>query len=1040
MSREWFEMMSQIDLADLVKQWVRSLSRSQYAGELVIPEDDLPALSAAIRQDLFSARRSTSTKTALFVLAINCMYYYHDDSGFWIHFCQLLKVSDDSQTQSWLGDMIENQLLHFSFLDEARYGPFRYVSPLREQTGITRHEIPRFAGVLRNLSSKYGWPGIRALSRNSFNRLITADLQSGHLYRFLRDNSGWEFTIDVVRSISQYQRGILSLSDLMTLPGYRSGFFKKFFEELGRPPQEPGMTASKPSCPRLAFVPDFRQVMVLFNQEAVHNRAYEFFGQRVSRTPIACSEDMFKEQLWGKLRDSDSQWHDWAAFGWNPLRRPVALFHVDRGFIASPHQLIPGQYYCLASPDNAPPSEFHRCYYGLVDLPIGRLDYDAWLITIDPSIDLLWAGFNTDKVLQSEEFITWGTNQTRLEGAVDIEAVFIGSLPSVRIRSLSSFVSNTVALFVDDGIETRRLSVGPNDECITIEAPVPSRGRIWVEPISRRREFSGLDTLDELPFVVLPTCELHWPRGLFSPNDTPSVSLLSQNPDISLTLSDAVCVDDKDQELNVSPGIDVVQGRVECKAISVNVAKRIYRASVCKVHEDTIPYFGREDFDSNDELVVSGVSGTDVIVSLFDGVDHTKILALGTFNEAGDYRCSSMSFRDPIRHFRSPAGVFKVVHNGKAVRTGSVFIDVPQFLEFTSSGDLTEEPPWFNILPAGIALLLESLIAVRDEAQHQMVADSHVLCPEALLLYAKLIAICAAVYDETILTDWSGNDAELISELEGDNPGAAEGMRWFVQARSFCAGDGKAQSTAQELVQKYQDLTWIPPFPRWISAVENLLSHLRADVDVVPLIEEWREDVRRGYRSKYQSRIARQKFGKDLTDAWITYAAGNRKGAITKAKALIPVVESPVVDLAAILLRICWVRSAYFFAQPAIYFDSSNPKLCRANEVLKSVVCSPTDISTLEKDAMALLRSFTRALPLTEEDAALFEIILNEDASLQTSDINDWLVCYYRLCLSKENDGSGETHGIVRELDKLRGDIPASPDKRFVIEQLEKCL
>lgn len=1033
-------MVNQMDLEGLVKQWERSLSRCQYAGELFIPEDDLPALAAATRRDLFSARQSTSTKTAIFVLAINCMYYYHDERGFWIHFCQLLEVSDDPQIQSWLGDMIENQLLHFGFLDEARYGPFRYVSPLREQTGITRQEIPRFADVLCNLSSRYGWPGIRALSRDSFNNLITAYLQSGHLFRFLQNDSGWKFTTDVVRSISQYRRGVLSLSELKTLPGYRSGFFEELFEELGRPPQEQGKTASRPSCPRLAFVPEFRQVMVLFDQEAVHNGAYEFLGQRVSRTPIACSENMFKEELWGRLRDSDGRWHDWVVSGWDPKCRPVALFHVDRGFIPTLPRLIPGQYYCLACPDNAPPSEFHRSYYGLADLPIRDLDYDAWLIAIDPSADLSWAGFNTDEVLQSEEFIAWGTERTRLEGAVDIEAVFVGSFPSVCIRSLSLFVSNTVALFVDDGIKMSRLSVGPNDERITIEVSVPSRGKIWVEPISRRKEFSGLDTVDELPFVVLPACELHWPRGLFSLNDTPSVKLESQKPDVSLDLSDADCVDDEGREWNVSPGMDVVQGRVRCETISVNVAKRIYRASVRKVHEDTTPYFARDDFESSVELVVSGVNGTDVIVSLFDGVEHTNILALGTFSEAGDFRCSSMAFRDTIGHFHSPAGVFTVVHDGEAVETGSVFIDVPQILQYISSGDLTEEPPWLNILPAETASLLASLMAVRDEAQRQMVATRHAPGPEALLSYAKLIAICAAVYDGTLLTDRSGDDAELITELEGDNPSAAEGMRWFIQAKSFCAGDKTSQNTAQELVEIYQDLTWLPPFHRWASAVKDLLSHLRADVDVVPLVEEWCDDVRRGYRPEYRSRIARQKFGKDLTDAWITYAAGNRKGAITKGKALINVAASPVVDLATILLRICWVRSAYFTAQPTINFYSSNPKLHRANKALKSLVCSPTDVSTLERDAMVLLRSFTRALPLTEEDAALFEMILGEEPSPRTHDANDWLMCYYRLCLSQENDGKDETFGIARELDRLRGDIPASPDKGSVIEHLEKCL
>lgn len=1033
-------MTNQIDLADLVKRWEQFLSTCQYAGEIVIPEDDLPLLAVTIRRDLFSARRSTSTKTAVFVLAVNCMYYFHDEQGFWVHFCELLDVSNDPQVQSWLGHMIQNQLLWFGFVQEARYGPFRFVSPLREQTGITRQEIPRFADVLRNLSSRYGWAGIRVLSRDSFNNLIRAYLHSGHLCRFLQDDPGWKFTTDVVRSISQYRRGVLSLSELETIPGYRSGFFEELFEKLGRPSQERARTASRPSCPRLVFVPEFRQVMILFDQEAVYKEAYEFLGQRVSRTPIPCSEDMFKEELRGRLRDSEGRWHDWAISGWDPKCTPVALFHVDRGFVKTPGHVIAGQYYCLACPDHAPPSEFHCSYYGLVDLPIRDLDYDAWLISLDPSADLSWAGLNTDGVHQSKQFIEWGTEQTRLEGAVDIETVFIESLPSVRIRSVSSFVSNAVALFIDDGIRSRKLPVGPNDERIAIEVQVPSRGRVWVEPISRRREFSGLDILDELPFAVLPACELHWPHGLFASSDTPSVKLVSQNSDVSLNISDAENVDDELREWNVNPESDVVQGRVTCEAITVNVAKRIYRAKVRKVHEYKTPYFTRDDFESSVGLVISGVSSTDVVVSLFNGVEHTEVLALGRFTDAGDFRCSSMALRDSINRFYNPAGIFAVVHHGRAVETDSTFLDVPQILQFISSGVVLDKPSWFDILPTEITSFLESLMAVRDRV-HEKIASTHQIpCPGALLSYARLIAICSAVYDGTLITDRSGKDAELISELDSDNPDAAEGLRWFIQGRSFCAVDGKKQSTAEELLERHQSLSWAPPFTRWARVVDDLLSHLRAHVDVVPLIEEWREDVRRGYRSEYQSRIARQEFGKDLTDSWITYAAANLKGAITKAKALTRVAASPVVDLAAILLRICWVRSGYFASQPPVNFDSSNPKLSRVNKALKSVVCSPGDVSTLDKDTMVLLRSFTRALPLTEEDAALFEMIFGEESSSWAYNANDWLMCYYRLCLSQENNRSQGALDIAQDLDKLRIDIPASPDKRSVIDHLEKCL
>jgi len=1025
---------------NLVRQWEEALSRCEYAGELVIPEDDLATLAARIHQNLFRIHRTDTTKAALLVLAVNCMYYKHDEHGFWIHFCLLLDVSNNSQTQSWLGEIIESQLKHFGFLEQSRSGPFRYISPLREQTGITRQEIPRFADVLRDLSSRYGWSGILVLTRESFSSYVIHHLQSGHLCQFLQNESGWHFTIDVARSISQYNRRILSLSDLNNLPGYRKYFFKELIEALGSPPHESARGASKPSRPRLVFMPEFRQIMLLFDQEAVHNGAYEFLEHGVTKTLIAYSENMISESICGRVRDSDDQWHDWVITGWDPQCRPVGLFHVDRGFIKDHREIIPGQYYCIAKPENAPPLEIRRSYYGQVDLPIVELDFDAWLIVLGPSVDLSWAGFDTGEIAKREELIAWGSGGTLLEGAVDIEKAFIGSLPTVCISNVSLFHSNTIALFVDYGNGARRICIGPDDDQVSIDVPVSSRGRIWVEPISRRREFSGLDSLDELPFVVLPVCKIRWPQGLFSPKDEPLIAFESQSTDVRLALSDAVCKEVDGCRWNVNPGIEVVQGRVIYKNLTVNVAKQVFRASICRTLECETQFFSHEDFESDSAFLVTGVAGTDVVVSLFDGDKHTNVLGLGTFNDAGTYKCSAMAFRDPIGNFPHLVGSFCVNHIDIAVETGSFFIDVSRVLNFISTGTLDKELPWFRILPSGIKLLIESLMAVRHEAQQKITIPSHTSCPDPLLAYAKLIAVFSSVYDDTELIYRNGMGIDLISELEYYNPAAAAARRWYIRAKLYSASGKNVRNHAQELLYEYDCLTWEPPISRWKSTLEGLLTDLKSETEIIPFVAEWKADVRCGYGPPPISKITKKKYGRELKDAWLTYAAGNFKGAIASAKYLISIASSPILDLAVILLQICWMRLAYFSSQPEIRIDSSNNELRKIVEVMTQIVSSPEEIASISNDETEILRSFTRTLPLTKEDVAIFEMIASGEPTLQTDEVNDWLLSYFRLCLSQKIDDNEETIGFARELYRLRGEIPASPDKRSIIGCLEKYL
>jgi hypothetical protein len=306
------------DLAALAEEWTKKLGSCEYAGEVVVPEAELPVIAKQVRRELFSAHMSPAYRKCLLVLAVNCMYYKHNEEGFWIHFCNLLNIEDSQQSQKWLGEKLEAELLTLGFLPHSRPGPFRFVSPLREQCGITRHEIPGFALLLNRLVERYGWDGIRVLEREAFNQKVTAYVQGRHLCQFLLDDQGWFLTRDVARSVSQFQRKVLGLRNLEQLHGYRTGFFRELFRALEKPPgptPEPAVT--RPPLPRLVFLPDFRQIALAFDQKCSSAAQYKLSGEIVRRNPIPLeSEDMFDLTIDGERLNSDSKWESWSIAGW----------------------------------------------------------------------------------------------------------------------------------------------------------------------------------------------------------------------------------------------------------------------------------------------------------------------------------------------------------------------------------------------------------------------------------------------------------------------------------------------------------------------------------------------------------------------------------------------------------------------------------------------------------------------------------------------------------------------------------------------------
>lgn len=1030
-------------LAVLVEEWTRKLQSCEYAGEVAVSESELSDIANEIRPKIFSFSMPSTYRKCLLVLAVNCMYYKYNEEGFWIHFCKLLNVPDVPYTQNLLGEKLETELLSLKLLAHARSGPYRFISPLREQCGITKHEIPRFALFLNYLINRYGWEGIRALERDSFNEKVSSYVQGNRLRQFLLGDHGWHFTRDVARNVSQSLRQVLDINDLDHLHGYRTGFFYELFQSLDKTKfREEVFT--RPPLPRLVFLPEFRQVALTFNQQYCNARKYKIKQHIVQRSTIPLdSEDLFKFGINGERLNSANDWEHWSISGWVPSHSRIALFHMEAGYTDHRKGLAPGRYYMLAPFDEPPPIDVQLNSYGMVDLPFSDLDYDAWLILIEPHTKMDFLGIIQATTNRVTNLISWLEETNRLPGTYEIEKAFTMRLPPIKVHRSDLFISNAVGLFIDDGGDTRR--VGPEaiiDGKVIIDLPVNIKGRIWAEPISRMREFAGFDKLGELTFCLLPECHIVWPDRLYSLEDQPEVSLLADE-NISIELDDAVAIDQSKRKWQIMPRVAFVQGTIKSDGCEVSVVRRIFRAGVQKKHEKDVPILFPSDFQTSIDIIVSGYPQTKALVGITNGIRKRSLGELGIFNEAGELSSTTFAIIDALSGYKAPIGQFFLEYNSEEVRTDTLYIDYEKISEWLTNSKSSKNIEWWPLLPPFLAETIERTLLIHQAPlkEFPIAAESKSLPKELMSIFETLRRLCL-LFDSSILPDRPEVTTQrILTEIQAENHQMGETTSWYFRAKKILNADNISQGNdAETLLLEYSKLSWIPPFQRWRDKIAHVARHLRDDVDLYPLLDEWRKDVERGFLAT-TSRIASQSGGRELTHAWVMYRESNLPGAVTKAITLLNGrISSPVADLTAILVRLCWLRLGYFKSQAKLEFLSTNKKLSLSYLEFESIIAFADWRNNLPVPATQNIFKLAEALPITPRDKSFFNLFHRSEYEFHVDDSKDWLEYYYALLLAKSTTNTDKIKDIAESLQSIIKNIPASPDKKLVIEIMERCL
>lgn len=433
------------------KAWQSTLKQCDFAGQIDLPEDELRAIAPFVRQGFEHYAPTDFHHATRIVFAVNCAYYA--DEGFWDYFCRLLHQENSPQTQTHLGRQIEESLMRFGFLIEPRYGPFRCVGPVLEQTGVTRRSIPKFARILQECRET-SWDEILTLSFNQFITVVETVQAGTYLGLFLKsDNngvkSGWDFTRSVARSLSQFESGRISWGVLQKLPGYRPGFWKELTAHIELAAVDTGKTQRQSvPLPRLVFDAAQAQVLIRFDHDWVERRAFTFEGEVVEHSiwPITELSD-FRRFYKVEIRAEGKPTRTHVFRGWTmDSSEPVAIFHPQRGYIP-PDVPVPNGLCFLLAPAGTPLPPSITLLTDFEFVNISHAAYQFWQIEVLPDTDLTPFGY-TQRHARAN-VISWAEDGERFPASIESGDVFLGRMPRLNVKNADLFRQNRLALFLD---------------------------------------------------------------------------------------------------------------------------------------------------------------------------------------------------------------------------------------------------------------------------------------------------------------------------------------------------------------------------------------------------------------------------------------------------------------------------------------------------------------------------------------------------------------------------------------------------------------
>ena len=839
-----------------------------YAGEVALCEGEVTELARVVARE----RRRPLVKFAVsgrfILLAVNCAYYKMEATGFWRSFCTLLGCQSDETTIGEFRRRSEHALQQWGFQDGPYHDGFRYVTPIRLQAGLTRHDLPTFARLLDTARATHGWAGMLRMPHAEFLGFLHQQFTVRTKFaQFLEDeNGGTALTRAVLKDLVRWQQGLLGHAPYPCGVGYRPGFWEELWPHLhgGVVPAR----IARPACPSAAkfiFDATSAQFGLLFPQTLVNQRACRLAGSNVYESFLPLKQiNALRHAYSVEVKMHSDEWLVSTLPGWVPsAENPYALF-LPTGDLLPLQCAAEAGIYSLVSA--APSIQLPACVtcltdFEYVDVIPPTLRY--WQIELAADSDPAALGYRRGAARES--VLEWTGQAQLLRGAADAADVFLGRLPALQIDHAADFREKRRVLCCEHGAGTEVVPIPAGGEKVELSLPciAPCTGGCWVETLGRSR-FDGLSGAEErLSFCLLPPCEISWPEGLYTPEAEPAIRFSTA---ANVTADFLACEQQNAGTWTVPPYEDWVEGEVRAGAVSARVAWRIYRAAV--EDESGRPFFAELGaLPGSAKLRVRGLPETPVRLGVRGrGAAPVEIIQQQLFDGYGVAAVSSQDLLDALRLLRDePVLGLEVWSGSEWVRTGGQMVDFVAIERWLFDPAREPSPDWLTAGGKALAALLAELARMLDASSSTILVPVEGSSPVAR--WAKELLVCATAFSRAGDRDRSGPTIDLAVLT----PARRRVLEWVEQAEQ-ALGTGSADPA--ELAARYPGTDALPAWAPWHLRVDRLRDRLRAAHDLESLLQDWRDDVvARGF-AEPRSALGAMSGGGPLTTAYIHNYAG----------------------------------------------------------------------------------------------------------------------------------------------------------------------
>ena len=871
--------------------WLDAFREIDFVGDLEVSEREIDDLTPLLGKVIERASWDDEICAALAVVVVNLAYYSSNDTeeSFRWHVLKKLfarPLQDVNLWQDRIGAPVLRILKRHFYVDDLP-GPFRYVRPIMLQAGVPTKLSNAFAAFFVALSKKYGLQFSEGDYIEAFTQIA---VQSSWLRSFLRAN-GWEYSRDVARILRNVEEGILTQSDILTLPPrFRQTVEQiKLMLAINRPPTR---ASEQLPLPKLVLDRNSLRLAIDFSEKALDGGYWNSDGTKIRTTRYFLQEQDFIGRIKGRMVHKNGRREDWEIVPWRPGEQCWATFRTTDGSIETSSNdsngrlARPGRKLIVVPGTSYIPEELIIEELGDLFLPgFYNLHIRVFECELPAEFELPEIGLRVGaSTSENSPELRFGVSANRLPFATN---TFVGALPEIVIEHWSPNFTDRYLLIHNEGKRTYLLPENLYCTKASFHLPIhafPTNGSVLIEPKGRTpKGFAQVG----LNYTLLPEGKMGWPSQLHASNDAPVIEITPGHKFVASWQQPTIHTEAPGR-WRVPPKLDYVDGQISFEnQITFNVAGPVYRFSV---HSSLIAgnILWQDDLQTRSSITLflsNNESCQRIELGVSDRKGFIKCIGLGPVPPSARLELSTDSIRDAFQS-RSPcAGRLAVrVRNGSVVISDIIFLHDLLIKERIFNDDNDEFDSWIECVPDGLRIVLDKIREMPSRPVRDYSLDG-LMAPDHLMSLLKCYDACGRTLD------WN----ERIADLETLQESLRSALNWYSLARSFTENETSVNpGRAAALLEKRPKLSRVfpkfSPKQRWRVKFANALRALRdrkSLTDYRRLINSWSSKCRgKQWVAALHSRIGKISGGQMLTDAAQHYhlALEFRESDISKSR------------------------------------------------------------------------------------------------------------------------------------------------------------